>query len=480
MLLKTIEKDKHTFNQFMTMYLKKYTVQWFLVPLILSTLMTIYPQTGRAQAETSVRYIYEDNLGEQLKSGAISPDGRLLAVVGNKKKVSLFSLPDGQPKQQLMLAEDYGDKAAFDPTGKLLAVGTNGQEIEIFDVSSGERKHTVRCTSLMDGTKRSEVCDGEFQLLRYLGQDSLLVVTYKVVSLWTPSGDRRMLLNFWEFYNNSIQHADRYTIQSASVSANKEILAVGFENGIINLYDIRKLPSISLLKSFRVPPVESNINVIESVAVNTEGNLLFGGASDGLRVWNINSGEEVMNDKYRVLSMSLSPKGDMIGISYASVVQLKTPVGSLLSSVDSKQLTHTVILSPDSKYLVGIEALGNYTGVWVKNIEAERLAAPKAEAKLKAQQAAERVKEQRAAEALQAERVKKERQLQADIAKFRSGLKAGSETSCGPVIEIKGELVKVYFPVANYGNEHWIRRSQLFPPGFGCRFVNGQYQPPTD
>ena len=61
---------------------------------------------------------------------------------------------------------------------------------------------------------------------------------------------------------------------------------------------------------------------------------------------------------------------------------------------------------------------------------------------------------------------------------FRNSLAAGSETNCGPVIEVKGDLLKISHAVAEYGNEHWIRRYQLFPPSYGCRFHRGEYQPP--
>ena len=64
------------------------------------------------------------------------------------------------------------------------------------------------------------------------------------------------------------------------------------------------------------------------------------------------------------------------------------------------------------------------------------------------------------------------------IAAFRKSISEGDETNCGPAIEVKGKLVKIAFAVANYGNEHWIRRDQIFPSGYGCRFVNGQYQMP--
>ncbi len=64
------------------------------------------------------------------------------------------------------------------------------------------------------------------------------------------------------------------------------------------------------------------------------------------------------------------------------------------------------------------------------------------------------------------------------IIAFRKSISDGVETNCGPVIYVKGTLVKVSFPVKDYGNEHWVRKDIIFPARYSCRFVNGQYQPP--
>lgn len=74
-----------------------------------------------------------------------------------------------------------------------------------------------------------------------------------------------------------------------------------------------------------------------------------------------------------------------------------------------------------------------------------------------------------------AEQYKKEMM---QLAVFRKSLADGDETNCGPVIESKGKLVKVSFAVSGYGNEHWIRRDEIYPASYGCRFVNGQYRAP--
>jgi hypothetical protein len=111
-----------------------------------------------------------------------------------------------------------------------------------------------------------------------------------------------------------------------------------------------------------------------------------------------------------------------------------------------------------------------------------RVRAEREEARVRAERDEARVRAEREEARRQEEQRRNEqeqrRQRIAEADAFRRAIKPETETNCGPALEIKGSLVKVYFPVANYGNEHWIRRDQLFPPKYGCRFFNGRYEPP--
>jgi len=81
---------------------------------------------------------------------------------------------------------------------------------------------------------------------------------------------------------------------------------------------------------------------------------------------------------------------------------------------------------------------------------------------------------------LQSERAEATRQAneRKRVVAFRKSLKEGDETNCGPVIESKKNLIKVAFAVSNYGNEHWIRRDEIFPSNYDCSFYNGNYRAP--
>ena len=62
--------------------------------------------------------------------------------------------------------------------------------------------------------------------------------------------------------------------------------------------------------------------------------------------------------------------------------------------------------------------------------------------------------------------------------RFEASVKVGTRTNCGPVLRLRAGMAKVYSPVKDYGNEHWISVRTLAPPADDCSFMNGQYVPP--
>lgn len=139
--------------------------------------------------------------------------------------------------------------------------------------------------------------------------------------------------------------------------------------------------------------------------------------------------------------------------------------------------------SSDAAYQLGLIKFDHYRDedaaerLWSKaaqggNAEAKKrlseLLAMKNQIALEREQRLQREKEQAALQAKEKQRV---------IA-FRKSLKEGDETNCGPVIELKPNLVKVAHAVSNYGNEHWIKRDQLVPSSYDCSFYNGTYRAP--
>lgn len=72
-----------------------------------------------------------------------------------------------------------------------------------------------------------------------------------------------------------------------------------------------------------------------------------------------------------------------------------------------------------------------------------------------------------------------ERQRQAEakrIQTWRNNLRVGSDTFCGPVIEIRQPMIKIAVnaQVQGFSNEAWLKAPDMFPPEYGCRNVNGR------
>jgi hypothetical protein len=128
---------------------------------------------------------------------------------------------------------------------------------------------------------------------------------------------------------------------------------------------------------------------------------------------------------------------------------------------------------PSPAFLETISAQGYLTEP-AREAQAKESAEQAAAAEIRREQYKEATRQSRLAEQART------RDMMAETTAFRSRLKAEDETNCGPAIEIKGSLIKVYRPVAEFGTEHWLQKARLFPPGYGCSFMNGEYQPPYE
>jgi len=62
---------------------------------------------------------------------------------------------------------------------------------------------------------------------------------------------------------------------------------------------------------------------------------------------------------------------------------------------------------------------------------------------------------------------------------WRSRLNIGSDTFCGPVIELRHPMVKIAVnpQIGSLGAEAWLKLPQVFPPEYGCLNTNGRLAP---
>ena len=99
----------------------------------------------------------------------------------------------------------------------------------------------------------------------------------------------------------------------------------------------------------------------------------------------------------------------------------------------------------------------------LQQILQNRLAQEKSEADRRALQAGQEAERRRQAEAK-------------NLAEWRKTLQVGADTFCGPVIEMRAPMVRIALKVQlpGYSSEAWLKSSEVFPPEYGCRNVNGR------
>lgn len=80
----------------------------------------------------------------------------------------------------------------------------------------------------------------------------------------------------------------------------------------------------------------------------------------------------------------------------------------------------------------------------------------------------------------QAEIDERNRQIEIKrITEWRKTLQLGSDTFCGPVVEVRGPMIKiaVRLQLPGFGNEAWLKANEVYPANYGCSNVNGRLAP---
>ena len=80
--------------------------------------------------------------GKDVTHVAFAPDGRTLAVLSSRSKVTLVDPETGQNQGTRRPLTDYVTCIAFSPDSRLLAVG-GGDDIEVWDIDAGARVHEL-------------------------------------------------------------------------------------------------------------------------------------------------------------------------------------------------------------------------------------------------------------------------------------------------------------------------------------------------
>ena len=251
---------------------------------------------------------------------------------------------------------------AFSPDGKTLASGSEDKTFKIYDLDTGFERHSRREGYSIDSVAFSP--DGKKLAVGYWGTVSILEDQREIFDLKGHSGEIHSVafnpdstilasgsedgIRLWEVSSGElIDYLDRHneTVNSVAFSPDGINLASGSDDNTVNIWDIVSGTNITLEHS----------KAVNSVAFSPDGTTLASCGSDGIKLWEVSSGELIINLTARsnwFKSVAFSPDGKILasggwaGIKLWDVATQKE-IATLLGVDDVR----SVAFSPDGKIL---------------------------------------------------------------------------------------------------------------------------------
>lgn len=223
------------------------------------------------QRERTVRAVDSD---VDLLALALSPDGRLLAMGGTDRRVTLVDLDTNATRQLEPGAVTGVIRAlAFEPDGRRLRVGADGGDVVSWKVAAGPRAGAAGAVSahspimaVAAGTERfaASTVDG-------------------TVAVWSS---RRPSTPVW-----SIRADDHSPASAVALGDGDTLLVAGFHNGLVRVWrhrpDTEQWDEVLLTSA----PFASWVNAVD---VSPDGRLIAAASSDGhVRLWETSTWREI-------------------------------------------------------------------------------------------------------------------------------------------------------------------------------------------
>ena len=269
-----------------------------------------------------------------VRAVAFSPDGKTLASGARDATVKLWNVENGENIATFVRNGIGVESVAFSPNGKMLVAGTEGGTIKLWDVENGQNLATFkgiapRVFSVAFSPDGKTVASG--------GSDNW-------IKLWDVETKQNVA--------TLIGHED--IIFSVTFSPDGRILASGSQDDTVKLWHVETGQNIYTFK---------HRERVFSVAFSPDGKVVAGGAYLGIKLWNIETGEEVKlkgGITTRSGSIAFSPDGatfasasaDRFGGTPGAVTLWDIETGKDLATLHGHtERVPAVAFSPDGKTL---------------------------------------------------------------------------------------------------------------------------------
>ena len=220
---------------------------------------------------------------EVVRAVAFSPDGKTLASGARDATVKLWNVETGENITTLSRNAIGVESVAFSRNGKMLAAGTEGGPIKLWDIENGQNLATFK---------------GE--------APRVFSVAFSSDGKTVASGGSDNTIKLWDVetkQNIATLTGHESIIFSVAFSPDGRILASGSQDDTVKLWHVETGQNIYTFK---------HRERVFSVAFSPDGKVVAGGAWRGIKLWNIETGEEVRlkgGTTVRSGSIAFSPDG---------------------------------------------------------------------------------------------------------------------------------------------------------------------------
>ena len=270
-----------------------------------------------------------------VRAVVFSPDGKTLASGAEDATVKLWNVENGENIATFVRNGIGVESVAFSPNGKMLAAGTMSSTVELWDIENEQNLatfagHAFRVFSVAFSPDGKTVASG--------AEDH-------TIKLWDVETKQNIA--------TLTGHKDK--VFSIAFSPNGKILASGAQDDTVKLWHVMTGQNLHTF---------NHSERVFSVAFSPDGKVVAGGAWRGIKLWNIETGEDmsVLEGRTTVRSGSIAFSPDGATFASASVDRFGgTPGTVTLWDIETgEDLTtlhgHTeripaVAFSPDGKTL---------------------------------------------------------------------------------------------------------------------------------
>ncbi|KAK6518984.1 hypothetical protein TWF281_003675 [Arthrobotrys megalospora] len=320
------------------------------------------------------------------RSILFSPDGRLLAFTSKNDTIGLWDTTTGTT-QAILDPLDSVNAISFSPDGKLLASGTGNSTIKLWDTTTRASHITSKDQRCLIGPI-SFSPDGKFLASGFDRYFLLHLYRLRAIRIWDIMSrtSQTALDNSHAFdilQHPSVSASDSILVYTGptAFSPDSKLLASGFEDGTIKLWDTTTGTSQELLVHLDAlsDPPDSDASdwdplswhisdlgaldrdvAITCVSFSPDGKVLASGSRNGaaIRLWDVPAGTSraILSDQSgRVCSILFSPDGQLLasGSNRGTVRfwNIATRI-SWITSGNYAGWVEFILFSPDGKLLV--------------------------------------------------------------------------------------------------------------------------------